>query len=424
VARRIPAARGPARSPSAAGHRGAAAEQSTKGNGVQATLSIPAPRSVRGATALSIGSLALATVLISGCHGTSGGPPRKIAVNTITMVGRPISITEEYPAQIEASNTVEIRPRVGGVLERQAAVEGQRVKAGQILFEIDPQPYRAALAQAEASLALAEAAQAQAVRDLARAKPLSALDALSQRELDAAEAANSATAAQVRAAQAAVKTAELNLGYTTVRAPIDGDMSRAQIRIGGLVTAYTTLLTTIYQTDPMYINFSIGEQRLLQLQKELGRPPDQRNPSKRQFHVFLADGTEIPAAAELNFVDAAVDLRTDTLPLRLLVPNPRALLRAGQYAKVTVDTAARPDSLSVPQRAVQELQDKNFVWIVDAEGKAQMRDVVLGARVGADILIEKGLAAGDTVVVDGMQKLKPGALVDTSQKAAPEKRAS
>ena len=340
------------------------------------------------------------------------------------MVGRPISITEEYPAQIEASNTVEIRPRVGGVLERQSAVEGQRVKAGQILFEIDPQPYRAALAQAEASLALAEAAKAQAVRDLARAKPLSALDALSQRELDAAEAANSATAAQVRAAEAAVKTAELNLGYTTVRAPIDGDMSRAQIRIGGLVTAYTTLLTTVYQTDPMYINFSIGEQRLLQLQKELGRPPDQRNPSKRQFRVFLADGTEIPAGAELNFVDAAVDLRTDTLPLRLLVPNPKAFLRAGQYAKVTVDTAARPDSLSVPQRAVQELQDKNFVWIVDADGKAQMRDVALGARVGSDILIEKGLSSGDTVVVDGMQKLKPGALVDTSQKAAPEKRPS
>ena len=391
---------------------------------MQATLSTRAPHSERGGILVSIGSFAFATLLIGGCSGSSGAPPRKIPVNAITMVGRPISITEEYPAQIEASNTVEIRPRVGGVLERQSAVEGQRVKAGQILFEIDPQPYRAALAQAEASLALAEAAKAQAVRDLARAKPLSALDALSQRELDAAEAANSATAAQVRAAEAAVKTAELNLGYTTVRAPIDGDMSRAQIRIGGLVTAYTTLLTTVYQTDPMYINFSIGEQRLLQLQKELGRPPDQRNPSKRQFRVFLADGTEIPAGAELNFVDAAVDLRTDTLPLRLLVPNPKAFLRAGQYAKVTVDTAARPDSLSVPQRAVQELQDKNFVWIVDADGKAQMRDVALGARVGSDILIEKGLSSGDTVVVDGMQKLKPGALVDTSQKAAPEKRPS
>ena len=379
---------------------------------------------MRGALVNSF-ALAIATaVLLAACGGGVPPAPRRIQVTTIKLVGRPISITEEYPAQIEASNTVEIRPRVGGVLERQSAVEGQRVKAGQVLFEIDQQPYRAALAQAEAALALSQAAQAQAIRDLARAKPLSALDALSQRELDAAEAANSATAAQVRAAEAAVKTAQLNLGYTTVRAPIDGDMSRAQIRLGGLVTAYTTLLTTVYQTDPMYINFSIGEQRLLQLQRELGRPPDQRNPSKRQFRVFLADGSEIPAAAELNFVDAAVDLRTDTLPLRLLVSNSTSLLRAGQYAKVTVDTAARPDSLSVPQRAVQELQDKNFVWVVDADGKAEARDVTLGARVGSDILIEKGLSSGDTVVVDGMQKLKPGALVDTEQHAAPAKRPS
>ncbi len=388
--------------------------------GVQATIRIRAARSIR-AGALLVGAAITAAVLGLGCGGASKPPGHPVAVNTLTMIGRPISITEEYPAQTEASNTVEIRPRVGGVLERQSAVEGQRVKAGQILFEIDPQPYRAALAQAQAALALAEAAQAQAVRDLSRAKPLSALDALSQRELDAAEAANAATLAQVRAAQASVKTAELNLGYTTVRAPIDGDMSRAQIRIGGLVTAYTTLLTTVYQTDPMYINFSIGEQRLLQLQRELGRPPDQRNPSKRRFRVFLADGEEIGATAELNFVDAAVDLRTDTLPLRLVVPNPTSQLRAGQYAKVTVDTAARPDSLSVPQRAVQELQDKNFVWVVDGEGKAQMRDVALGARVGSDILIEKGLAAGDDVVVDGIQKLKPGRLVDTSHQAAAEK---
>ena len=366
----------------------------------------------------------VAGVLLAGCGSGAPPAPRRVQVTAIKLVGRPISITEEYPAQIEASNTVEIRPRVGGVLERQSAVEGQRVRAGQVLFEIDSQPYRAALAQAEAALALAEAAQAQAVRDLARAKPLSAIDALSQRELDAAEAANSATAAQVRAAGAAVKTAQLNLGYTTVRAPIDGDMSRAQIRLGGLVTAYTTLLTTIYQTDPVYINFSIGEQRLLQLQRELGRPPDQRNPSKRQFRVFLADGEEIPAAAELNFVDAAVDLRTDTLPLRLLVPNPKSLLRAGQYAKVTVDTAARPDSLSVPQRAVQELQDKNFVWIGDETGNAQTRDVTLGARVGSDILIEKGLANGDIVVIDGMQKLKAGTPVDTEQHAAAAKRPS
>ena len=379
-------------------------------------------RAITASAALGAGAVTLLGAAACG----RGSPPaqRHVAVNAIRLVAHPISVTEEYPAQIEASNTVEIRPRVGGVLERQSAVEGQHVRAGQILFEIDPEPYRAALAQAQATLAQAEAAQAQAVRDLARAKPLSAIDALSQRELDAAEAANAATAAEVRAGQAAVRTAELNLGWTVVRAPIDGEMSRALIRIGGLVTANNTLLTTLYQTDPMYVNFSIGEQRLLQLPHELGRPPDQSTRSTRQFRVYLADGEELSTPAELNFVDAAVDLRTDTLPVRLAVPNPKGLLRAGQYAKVTVDAQAPPSALSVPQRAVQELQDKRFVWIVDADGKAQPRNVELGPRVGAEILIQSGVAPGDTVVVDGMQKLKPGTPVDVDQHPADTKQTS
>jgi membrane fusion protein (multidrug efflux system) len=162
----------------------------------------------------------------------------------------------------------------------------------------------------------------------------------------------------------------------------------------------------------MYVNFSIGAQRLLQLQRELNRPPDQRNQSQRTFRVLLSDGEEFPTPAKLNFIDAVVDLRTDTLPIRLVVPNPDQLLRSGQYVKVSVQTRERPDALVVPQRAVLELQDKNYVWVVDSAGKAQTRDVTMGARVGQDWLIEKGLAAGDTVVIDGVQKLKPGTAVD------------
>jgi membrane fusion protein, multidrug efflux system len=370
--------------------------------------------------AILLGALSL----IAGCSKKPPPPPKPVSVTAIRLVPRPVSIAEEYPAQLEASNTVEIRARVGGVLERQVAVEGQTVKPGQLLFVIDPQPYRAALDQAQATLAQAQAAQAEARRDLARAEPLSKADALSQRELDAAVAANAATIAQVRAAQAAVKTAQLNLGYTNVSAPIAGTVSRAQVRIGGLVTAYSTLLTTVYQTDPLYVNFSIGEQRLLQLQRELGRAPDQRNPSKRTFRVLLADGQEVPTAAQLNFIDAAVDQRTDTLPIRLAIPNPDRLLRAGQYVKVSTEIPAQPSGLLVPQRAVQELQDKNFVWIVDAQGRAQQRDVTLGARVGSDWLVEKGLAAGDTVIVDGIQKLKPGTPVASSGPPAAEKQLS
>jgi membrane fusion protein (multidrug efflux system) len=363
-----------------------------------------------------------AVLLAAGCGGSGPPAPHRVAVTAMSITPHPVTVEQEYPAQLEASNTVEIRPRVGGVLERQEAVEGQRVKAGQILFVIDRQPYEAALAQAQATLAQAQAAKAQAERDLERARPLSQLDALSQRELDAAIAAGAATKAQVEAAQAAVRTAELNLDYTIVRAPIDGLMSRALIRIGGLVTAYTTLLTTVYKTDPMYVNFSISEQRLLEVQRELGRPPDQRNPSKRRFRVFLADGSEIETPADLNFVDAAVDLRTDTLPVRLAIQNPKQLLRAGQYVKVSVDNPVQADAIVVPQRAIQELQDKRFVWTVDKDGKAAPRDVTLGTRIGQDWLVLKGLAAGDTVVIDGTQKLREGTLVDAEAKPSAEKR--
>jgi len=350
-------------------------------------------------------------VLAVGCGHKGSTTPPPVQVSTLTMRAQPTAFTQEYPAQLEASNTVEIRPQVPGILQRQVAIEGTTVRHGQTLFEIDPQPYIAALAQAQAVLAQARAAQAQAVRDLARARPLSAIDAVSERELDATIAANDSALGQVKAGEAAVKTAEINLGYTKIRSPIDGTMSRALFRVGGVVTAYSTLLTTVYQTDPMYANFSVGEQRMLQVQRELGRQLDQHNPSQRQFHLLLADGSEYSLPAQLNFVDAAVDLRTDTLALRLTVPNPNQLLKAGQYVRVVVATREQPNALLVPQRAVQVLQDKNFVWVVDAAGKAEARDVRVGQQQGSDWVIEQGLAPGDVIIVDGTQKLKAGTAV-------------
>jgi membrane fusion protein (multidrug efflux system) len=384
---------------------------------VHSTIALQLSRLCARQITLPLGAIA-ALLTLGACGHSAPPPPGRVPVTVMRLAPKATAIAEEYPAQVEASNSVEIRARVSGLLERQVALEGDRVKAGEVLFEIDPLPYQAALAQAQATLAQSEAAKAQAERDLARAKPLSELDAVSQRELDAAEAADSATAAQVRAQKAAVQAAQLNLGYTVVRSPIDGTVSRALIRLGGLVTAYSTLLTTVYQTDPMYVNFSIGAQRLLQLQRELNRPPDQRNQSQRTFRVLLSDGEEFPTPAKLNFVDAVVDLRTDTLPIRVVVPNPDQLLRSGQYVKISVQTRERPDALVIPQRAVLELQDKNYVWVVDAAGKAQTRDVIMGARVGQDWLVEKGLAAGDTVVIDGVQKLKPGTAVDAQLQPA------
>jgi membrane fusion protein (multidrug efflux system) len=161
----------------------------------------------------------------------------------------------------------------------------------------------------------------------------------------------------------------------------------------------------------MYVNFSISEQRLLQLERERGSALDQNTPTAKAFRIVLADGSIYPEPAKLNFVDPAVDQRTATLPVRLTVPNPKGLLRAGQFARVVVTAEKRDDALLVPQRAVQDLQGKSYLWLVGAENKAEQRDVVMGPRIGAEWLVQSGLKPGDVVIVDGVQKLKPGRAV-------------
>jgi membrane fusion protein (multidrug efflux system) len=356
-------------------------------------------------------SLALAAGLAACSGKTPPPPPPPAEVTVIELRPQPATVTVEYVAETEAFNTVEIRPRVGGLLDRQEVVEGGHVKKGQVLFTIDPQPYIAARAEGRAAVTQAQAALEQAERDYARVVPLSEMNAVSQQEFDAVKARRAAGRAAVEAAQAALRTAELNLDYTTVTSPIDGIVGRAQIRVGGLVTAYSTLLTTVYDTDPMYVNFSISERRMLELQHRFGITRDKPNPSS-VFRIVLADGVEYPKPAHLNFIDAAVDKSTGTLPVRLLVDNPDGALIAGQFARVLVDTDRIDAALLIPQRAVQEIQGKTSVWVVDAENKAQNRDVTMGARIATDWLVKDGLKAGDKVVVEGLQKLKPGSPVN------------
>lgn len=345
--------------------------------------------------------------------------PKPVAVGTITVLAKPATITLEYVAKVEASNTVEIRARVGGLLEKQAAVEGERVRRGQLLFQVDPQPFIAALAQAKAALAQAEAGLEQAKRDLARVRPLSEIDAVSQQELDAAVARNAANLAAVEAARATVRTAELNLDYTRITSPTDGIIGRTQIRVGGLIAANTSLLTTVYASDPMYVNFSISERRMIELQRRLGLHSGDPVRTDGVFSIVLADGSTYPHPARLNFIDPAVDQTTGTLPIRLEVPNAERQLLVGMFARVVVVSEQLPNALLVPQRAVQELQGKTSLWVIGADGKAESRDVTMGARIGSDWLVLKGLKPGETIAVDGTQKLKPGTPV-SAQPLVPE----
>jgi membrane fusion protein (multidrug efflux system) len=377
------------------------------GVGSSRTMSVAAVR-------VGLMVVGLAT-LGSGCSKAPPAAPAPVEVATVVVQPHATSFPEDFVAETEAVNAVEIRPRVGGELVQRVPNEGERVKAGQLLFVIDREPYIAALAQAQAGLAQSEAALVQSQRDLERAESLSKLDAVSQQELDAAVAKNKANLASIEAGKGAVRAAELNLGYTTIASPIDGVVGRALLRQGGMVTANNTLLTTVYAIDRMYVNFSISEQRMLTLQRDLGSAQSQDSNMPPPFRLFLADGSLYPQIPRLNFIDPAVDTRTGTLAIRLEVDNPQHLLHAGQFARVQVAQQQDPNAIVVPQRAVLDQQGQNYVWIVDAEGKAQQREVHMGLRLGNDWQVQQGLKPGDIVIVDGVQRLKIG----TPVKATP-----
>jgi membrane fusion protein, multidrug efflux system len=372
-----------------------------------------------GAGTGRIVALAGLALLCAACAKPAPPAPHPVDVATVVVHPQPTSFPEDFVAETEAINAVEIRPRVGGELVQRVPNEGERVKAGQLLFVIDREPYIAALAQAKAGLAQSEAALVQSQRDLERAESLSKLDAVSQQELDAAVAKNKANLASIEAGKGAVRAAELNLGFTTIASPIDGVVGRAQLRQGGMVTANSTLLTTVYETDRMYVNFSISERRMLTLQRDLGRAPSQDSTAPPPFRLYLADGSLYPQIPKLNFIDPAVDTRTGTLAIRLDVDNPQHLLHAGQFARVQVSQQVDPNAIVLPQRAILDQQGQNYVWIVDADGKAQQREVHMGLRLGGDWQVQQGLKAGEVVIVDGVQRLKPGTAVKATPLVVP-----
>ncbi len=347
---------------------------------------------------------------ISSCgekrEATQQAPPPEVAV--ITLAATPVTLVEDYPAQTEAVEAVEIRARVGGILERQAFKDGAHVKKGDLLFEIDQKPYVAALAQAKANLQQARASHLNSAQMLSRFKQLIDSRAISQQDLDGAIAKERADAASVAAGEAQVQQAQLNLDYSTIRAPRDGMISRALIKPGGLVVASTTLLTTLYSEDPIYVGFTMSEQKLNELQSQHDLRDMKTSP---EFKLKLIDGSDYQYSGKLNFVDAAINPRDGTLPVRVVVPNPDGALRPGQFMRVLVPAKANPNAILVPQKAVQEIQGKRSVYVVGPDNKVTSRDIVANRRAGSDWVVEQGLKPGETVVVEGIAKVQPGATV-------------
>jgi membrane fusion protein (multidrug efflux system) len=372
-------------------------------------------------------SAALALVLgaaLSACDKSASQsapqmPPPE--VNAVAVQPRDIPITLQYVGRTEGVREVEVRSRVGGILMSWNYTEGSTVKAGQSLFTVDPVPYQTVVARGEADLASSKARHVQAQRDIERLKPLLDQGMVSRKAWDDAIAAEEVGAAQVRAAEAALTEAKLNLGYTRVEAPIAGVSGRALKSEGSLVEAQNTLLTTISQIDPIRVIFSMSEGERLRFNEEAsaGRL---RLPRDNRFVVTLelADGSRSERPGMVDFSDIRVDAATGTSEFRAVIPNPDHRIRPGQFVRVTLQGAQYPKALAVPQRAVLEApQGGKIVFTVDDKNLAQPRPVQVGQWAGEDWVITGGLNAGDRVILDGVMKIRPGAPVAIAKPAAP-----
>lgn len=347
-------------------------------------------------------------------HGAPGGMP-PAAVTTMTVQPRLVLASFEYTGQTAGSREVEVRARVRGILVARNFTEGARVKKGQSLYTIDRAPFEAALAKAQADLAGAQARLAQAQRNAARLRPLHAENAVSQKDYDDAVSAETIGAADVKSAEARLLEARLDLEYARVEAPISGIVGRSMPSEGTLVSGPEVLLTRITQVDPIWVNFGIpdADRLMMRRESEAGRLVLPRD-GRFEVRVQLADGEVYGRTGRLAFSDVRVSGETGTSDARAELPNPEGRLQPGQFVRVTLSGATRPQAVLVPQRAVLEGPQGKFVYVVDEKNAAQPRPVEVGEWAGSDWIITGGLKAGERVIIDGVMRIGPGAPVQAA----------
>jgi len=350
-------------------------------------------------------------------HGGPGGGMPPSEVNVVRLAPRSLPVELEYVGQTAGSREVEVRARVTGILISRNFEEGARVKQGQSLYSVDPAPYRAAAARAEADLAAAQARLDQARRNAARFKPLYAEKAVSQKDFDDAVSAEAIGAADVKAARARLDEANLSLEYTKVISPLSGIAGRSLRSEGSLVSGPEVLLTTVTRVDPMWINFGIPDNEQLRLQREMkeGRIAAPKG-GRFEVELRLADGSAYPHAGRVDFTAVSISPGTGTREARAEVPNPDGGLRPGQFVRVLLRGATRPGALTVPQRAVLEGPQGKFVYVANDKSQAEPRPIQVGEWAGEDWIVTAGLEAGERVIVDGLLKLGPGAPVKAVEK--------
>lgn len=354
--------------------------------------------------------------LIAGCNGQAGPkaatsplPPPEVLV--VEVIQQDVPIYFEWIGTTEGYVNAQIRPRVQGSLQSRDYKEGSLIKTGQLMFGIDPREYQAALNQALGDLGRAEANLGKTQLDVARFTPLAKEGAISQQELDNAIQAHQANKASVEAARATVERARLNLSWTKVTAPITGIAGISVAQIGDLVTP-SSLLTTISQVDPIKVYYPISEQEYMHFARRIREIEQGRGGERAPLVLTLADGSVYPEPGTFSLADRQVDLRTGTITVQSVFPNPDNMLRPGQYAKIRVAAETRKGAILVPQQAVQQLQGSPQIAVVGDDHKIDIRSVKVGEQVGNMWIITQGLKPGERIVVTGVQKVKTGMVVN------------
>jgi membrane fusion protein (multidrug efflux system) len=352
----------------------------------------------------------IASLALAAC--AKGDPPAAtppggmaLPVSVVTLQPTSVPISAEAVAQTEGAKEVEIRPRVGGILLKRLYEEGAAIKAGQAMFLIDPVPYQIALSQARAQLAQQKARLEQTRREEARLKDLLSTQSISEREYDNAVTDNATASATLQQAEANVREAELNLSYTTVTAPVSGVSGRFQFSEGALVSANTSLLTTIVQLSPIWVRFSFSDSELAALGGHLNEN------NVKEVTLTLPDGSEYKQKGKINFAASQIDPALGTQQLRATFDNTDKRLLPGQFVRAHITTGQRDGVFLVPQTAVMASDQGKFVYVIDAKNQATVRPVVIGEWIGQDWVILKGLNAGEKIAIDNIIKLRPGATV-------------
>lgn len=377
----------------------------------------------RHITTLKVASrtlLAIAAAAFVACGEPKATVVKKVPVKVFAVQQKDVPVYAELVGQTKGSQDINIRARVDGILESMHFEEGKPVTKGQLLYTIEKDQYLAKVVEAEGKLAEAQTALSKADSDLKRIRPLAKIRAVSQRDLDAAVAAYESAQGSVKAAEAALELATIELGYTKVVSPVDGIIGISKLEVGDYVgrSLNAMVLNTVSKIDPIYVRAALGETEYLRLVRNLVqqhgdlsqvRKAEENN--RRPLQLILADGSTHPETGTFHALNAQVDPATGTVTIEASFPNPQKILRPGQFARLKFEEKVEKNALLVPQRALQELQGVYQVYVVDGEGKASIRRVTPSTKIDGFSTIQSGLKVGEKVIVEGMQKVQPGSLV-------------